>query len=325
MDVLIGGEDEFDAVALSVFQFQAQHLPVYADFMRMLGINWQEVKSRDAIPHLPISFFKSHRLLAEGCTCEIAFTSSGTTGSQTSSHYVHSLELYRRSFVKGFERAYGAMSGYAFLALLPSYQERQGSSLIYMADYLIAQSAFSESGYYLNADEQLLKVMEALEQRGQPYVLLGVTYALLDLAAVAKGRRMPALQHGIVMETGGMKGRRREMIREEVHEVLCDGFGIEVVHSEYGMTELLSQAYSKGKGVFECPPWMRVSVREVNDAFAAAPLGQTGGVNVIDLANLYSCAFIATQDLGRLVGDGRFELLGRFDNSDIRGCNLLVG
>lgn len=313
--------ESFEALCLDVFRFQAANCAVYTAYLNALGLDYLQIDRIEDIPFLPISFFKSHRVVPSDLPAEIVFSSSGTTGMQTSKHEVISLALYESSFRKAFEQFYGNPADIALLALLPSYQEREGSSLIYMVDDLIASSNHIESGYFLYNHEELYQTLIALNQAAVPVVLLGVTYALLDFAEQYQLRGMDNLT---VMETGGMKGRRREMIREELHNQLQQAFGVSSIHSEYGMTELLSQAYSAGSGRFYCPPWMRVLVRETNDPFSYTPYGRTGGINIIDLANIYSCSFLATQDLGRLHEDGGFEVMGRFDNSDIRGCNLLI-
>ena len=248
------------------------------------------------------------------------FTSSGTTGMITSKHLVTDVALYEESFRKGFSEFYGTIEDYVVLALLPSYLEREGSSLIYMVKDLIELSNQPESGFYLHSHDELIAKLIALDQAGQNVILIGVTFALLDLIE----QHQFQLQHTIIMETGGMKGKRKEMIREELHEKLCKGFGVSAIHSEYGMTELLSQAYSLGNGVFECPSWIQILIRDTEDALTYIKDGKTGGINVIDLANINSCSFIATQDLGKKNPNNSFEVLGRFDNSDIRGCNLMV-
>jgi phenylacetate-coenzyme A ligase PaaK-like adenylate-forming protein len=248
------------------------------------------------------------------------FTSSGTTGMITSKHLVTDVTLYEESYRKGFSEFYGNIEDYVVLALLPSYLEREGSSLIYMVKDLIELSNHPDSGFYLHNHDELIAKLIALDQAGQNVILIGVTFALLDLIEKHEFQ----LQHTIIMETGGMKGKRKEMIREELHEQLCKGFGVSAIHSEYGMTELLSQAYSLGNGVFECPSWIQILVRDTEDALTYIQDGKTGGINVIDLANINSCSFIATQDLGKKNPNNSFEVLGRFDNSDIRGCNLMV-
>ena len=310
---------DFERLALKVFRFQYENVTVYRDFCSHLKITVSEVKTIRQIPFLPIQFFKNNSIIAEGFSEEMIFTSSGTTGSTTSKHYVSSLKMYEESFQKAFKNQYGSPSNYAILALLPSYLEREGSSLIYMAENLIEKSNNPHSGFYLNEMDALVEKLEFLEKNNQKTLLIGVSYALLDLIEKKKFN----LENTIVMETGGMKGRRKEMIKEELHEILKSGFGVGQIHSEYGMTELLSQAYSVGDGIFSCPPWMKILTRDPEDALSAIE-GKTGGINIIDLANLYSCSFIATQDLGKTNKDGTFEVLGRFDNSDIRGCNLMV-
>ncbi len=311
--------EDFERLALEVFRFQYENVPVYRTFCNLLNINSIEVKTIDNIPFLPIQFFKSHKIIAENLSEEIIFTSSGTTGSITSKHYVADLKLYEKSFLKAFERQYGKPSDFAILALLPSYLEREGSSLIYMVESLIEKSDNPNSGFYLYEMDALIEKLDLLDRNNQSTILIGVSYALLDFIE----KNGFQLKNTIVMETGGMKGRRKEMIKEELHQILKNGFGVKKIHSEYGMTELLSQAYSVGNGLFSCPPWMKVLTRDPEDALSYK-VGKTGGINVIDLANLYSCSFIATQDLGKTFADGTFEVLGRFDNSDIRGCNLMV-
>ncbi|HWZ04945.1 MAG TPA: hypothetical protein VNX40_15115 [Mucilaginibacter sp.] len=316
----INNEQQFNDAALQVFKYQAAHCPVYRSFIKGLNIDPKAVSAVNDIPFLPIEFFKSHAVLSSAEPVDVTFTSSGTTGVITSSHHVTDVNWYTDSFRAAFHLFYGDIEQYTILALLPSYLEREGSSLIYMADDLIKQSNNPDSGFYLYNHDQLYDQLKKQQDAGKPTLLIGVTFALLDFIEAFKVD-FPEL---IVMETGGMKGRRKEMIREELHEQLCLGFGVNAIHSEYGMTELLSQAYSKGGGIFNCPPWMRVITRDTNDPLSILSGGKAGGINVIDLANINSCAFIATQDLGRIYADNSFEVLGRFDNSDIRGCNLLV-
>jgi phenylacetate-coenzyme A ligase PaaK-like adenylate-forming protein len=308
----------FEQKALEVFQYQATHNPIYKSFIEHLGIAPIKVDRVAQIPFLPIAFFKQHEVRIPG-KVEQLFTSSGTTGMQTSKHLVHDVSVYQESYRTAFNLFYGDISQYTLLALLPSYAEREGSSLIYMIDDLL-QQAQAGSGYYLHNHKELFETLETLKKLGKPTILLGVTYALLDFVEQFT-IQFPEL---IVMETGGMKGKRKELIREELHEQLCQGFGVANIHSEYGMTELLSQAYSKGQGVFSCPPWMQVCIRDINDPLTQIAPGKSGGINIIDLANVHSCSFIATQDLGKLSGPNQFEVLGRFDASDIRGCNLLI-
>lgn len=316
----INTETDFENLALEVFRFQYKNVEVYRTYVDLLKIDPSMVNRIAQVPFLPIQFFRTRKILANGFSPEIEFTSSGTTGSETSRHYVAKVDIYKQSFTLGFRRFYGNEQQYCILALLPAYLERTGSSLIYMVDRLIRQSGNPNGGFYLNQLDELAEKLTQLDSSGQKCLLIGVSFALLDLAE----RHKLNLNNTIIMETGGMKGRRKEMIREELHGILTSAFGVESIHSEYGMTELLSQAYSKGKGLFSCPPWMRVLIRETNDPLTLAPVGATGGINIIDLSNLYSCAFIQTQDLGRLHHDGTFEVLGRMDSAPIRGCNLLV-
>lgn len=343
-------------MALSVFKFQFANNQVYRNYVTALKVNTDKIIDLEQIPFMPIEFFKTHILISDPAnenqesgikkqetrsseqearsknqesrikSIETRiknqeskiFTSSGSIQSK---HYVSDVSIYEKSYRKGFELFYGNIEDYCVLALLPSYLDREGSSLIYMAEDLINKSKHSASGFYLNNYDELILKLNELEFQNQKTILLGVTYALLDLIEIQKFQ----LKHTIIMETGGMKGKRTEMVREELHAVLCEGFGVNEIHSEYGMTELLSQAYSTGKGVFNCPPWMKVLIRDTNDPFSFLPHNKTGGINVIDLANINSCSFIATQDLGKSFSELSFEVLGRFDNSDIRGCNLLVG
>jgi hypothetical protein len=324
----IESDTQFEEAALAIFHFQAEHNDVYKNYLALLKKKPQRIKSVSQIPFLPIEFFKTREVVtrlrqsqspgAEPVEAQ-TFTSSGTTGSEVSKHIVADISIYEKSFRETFELFYGDIRTYCILALLPSYLERKDSSLVYMADDLIKQSKHSDSGFYLHNVFELASTLKKLQGANQKTLLIGVTYALLDFVEQFKFN----FSQLIVMETGGMKGRRKEIVREELHTILCDGFGVEKVHSEYGMTELLSQAYSKGDGVFKTPPWMRILIRDINDPFQISDF-QRGGINVIDLANIYSCSFIATQDLGKLHVDGSFEVLGRFDDRDIRGCNLMV-
>ncbi|WP_417871663.1 acyl transferase [Winogradskyella sp.] len=311
---------EFEVLALDIFRFQFENNGVYRSFCDLLYKHPSDIKSLTEIPFLPIQFFKTHDVLSSRAKVEKIFTSSGTTGSTTSKHQVTNLSIYEESYLKGFAHFYGNIEDYVVLALLPSYLERDGSSLIYMVDDLIQKSKHPESGFYLNNLQDLAKTLNKLEAKGQKTLLIGVSFALLDLVEQFQF----SLKHTIVMETGGMKGRRKEIIRQELHDVLKKGFGVSQIHSEYGMTELLSQAYSKGNGVFECAPWMKILARDTEDALTVLPPNKTGGINIIDLANINSCAFIATQDLGKTSENNQFEIIGRFDNSDIRGCNLMA-
>ncbi len=316
----ISNNKQFEKIALKVFRFQYDNNSVYREFCQFLNVEKQQVKTLQQIPFLPIQFFKSHEVLSSTEKIQETFTSSGTTGMSTSRHFVTDITLYEESYRKGFAQFYGNIENYAVLALLPSYLEREGSSLIYMVDDLIKLSNHPESGFYLNNYDDLIQKLLQLDEAGENIILIGVTYALLDLIE----KQQFHLKNTIIMETGGMKGKRKEMIREELHELLCKGFGVNAIHSEYGMTELLSQAYSLGNGIFECPNWMQVLIRDTEDALSYVENGKTGGINVIDLANINSCSFIATQDLGKKQPNNSFEVLGRFDNSDIRGCNLMV-
>ncbi len=318
----IAGSADFHSLALETFRYQYRHNAVYREFCSYLGKDDAGVRQLKDIPFLPIAFFKSKEVVCGHPEKSLLFTSSGTTGSTPSRHYVADPALYERSYLRAFELFYGPVSDYCILALLPSYLERQGSSLVYMVNDLIKRSGRPESGFYLNDYNALREQLLRLEARGRKVLLIGVSFALLDFA-----EQYPmSLTNTLIMETGGMKGRRRELVREELHALLCKGLGLGVgaIHSEYGMTELLSQAYSRGGGMFRTPPWMQVLIRDPEDPLAYLPYGKTGGINVVDLANVYSCSFIATQDLGKMHDDHRFEVLGRFDDSDIRGCNLMV-
>lgn len=316
----IASKKEFEKITLKVFRYQYDNNTVYQNFCSLLKKDKANVKSIEEIPFLPIQFFKSHDVVSSSEPAQTVFTSSGTTGTITSRHLVTDLNFYEQSFRLGFSQFYGNIEDYVVLALLPSYLEREGSSLIYMAKDLIESSNQPDSGFYLSNYDELIQKLIQLDQSGQNVILIGVTYALLDLIEKQSFR----LKNTIIMETGGMKGKRKEIIREELHEILCKGFGVSKIHSEYGMTELLSQAYSLGDGIFECPPWMEILIRDTEDALSYVAEGKTGGINVIDLANINSCSFIATQDLGKKYPNHSFEVLGRFDNSDIRGCNLMV-
>lgn len=316
----ISSKKEFEKITLKVFRHQYENNNVYQAFCYHLGKSPSNVKQINAIPFLPIQFFKSETIVSNFEQAQTIFTSSGTTGTQTSQHFVTDISIYENSYNIAFAQFYGNIQEYCVLALLPSYLEREGSSLIYMVNDWIAKSNNKDSGFYLNNLEQLANKIIELENEGQNILLIGVTYALLDLIEYKKFN----LKNTIVMETGGMKGKRKEIIREELHQTLCEGFGVNTIHSEYGMTELLSQAYSLGNGIFECPLWMDILIRDTEDALQYVENGKTGGINVIDLANINSCSFIATQDLGKKHPNMTFEVLGRFDNSDIRGCNLMV-
>lgn len=309
----------FDPLALEIFRFQYQNNPVYHQYVKALQVVGEDITAVHDIPFLPIQFFKGHTITTTHFEPEAIFESSGTTQSINSRHLVKDLGIYRQSFEKAFELFYGPVKNWCIIGLLPSYLERKNSSLVVMADELIRQSQHPQSGFYLYEHEKLQYVLQQLEQQQQPTLLIGVTFALLDFAEKFP---MP-LQHTVIMETGGMKGRRTEITRQEVHTILQNAFTTGHIHSEYGMTELLSQAYSSGNGLFTCPPWMKVLVRQEDDPFDVSEAG-TGIVNVIDLANIYSCSFIATDDVGRVYGNGQFEVQGRLDNSDIRGCSLMI-
>ena len=306
----------FEKRALRLFKEQSQKCLPYNQYLKLLKTDVESISSLAEIPFLPIQFFKTHSIIAKGKKPAIRFSSSGTTGMERSQHLVADLSLYEYSFRTAFELFYGDIEKYRFIALLPSYLEREGSSLIYMCEDLIKRSKHPQSGFYLNNLDELSEIIK----EDKPTILLGVTYALLDLAKLGPFQ----LNNTIIMETGGMKGKRKEMLKDELHQTLSNAYGVDLIHSEYGMTELLSQAYSKGNGRFSTPHWMRVFCRDIEDPFSLTNNGKTGGLNIIDLANIHSCAFIATQDLGRVYTDQTFEVLGRFEQSDIRGCNLLV-
>ncbi len=316
----ISNEEDFLNASLTVFQHQFKNNAVYRSFCDLLNVHSSDVKEIHEIPFLPIQFFKSHCVISSGDDIKQVFTSSGTTGSTTSKHYVIDNSWYEKSYLKGFEFFYGDIKNYTVLALLPNYLEREGSSLIYMIDDLIKKSEKPKSGFYLHNIDELASIINELNARKEQVLLIGVTFALLDLIE----KHTFSLNNTIIMETGGMKGRRKELTREELHIILKQGFGVNSIHSEYGMTELLSQAYAKKDGVFECPPWMKVLSRDTEDPLTILENSKTGGLNIIDLANYNSCSFIATQDMGKVYSDGSFEVLGRFDHSDIRGCNLMV-
>jgi len=316
----IQNAQDFSKVALAVFKHQFQNNRVYRSFCDLINVHPSDVQKVTEIPFLPIQFFKSRKVVASKDEAQEVFTSSGTTGTVTSKHFVTDINLYKESYRKGFHHFYGNIEEYTVLALLPNYLERKGSSLVYMVDEFIKKSNNIESGFYLDNLEELTQKLIALDKKGRKVLLIGVSFALLDLIE----KQQFNLKNTTVMETGGMKGRRKELVREELHTILREGFGVAEIHSEYGMTELLSQGYSKGKGIFKTPRWMQVLTRDTEDALTINSFGKNGGINVIDLANYNSCSFIATQDLGKVHKDGTFEIIGRFDNSDIRGCNLMV-
>lgn len=310
---------DIEQLALEVFQFQYNNNAIYQQYVKALSIVGSNVRSIDQIPFLPIRFFKTADIKTTVFEPEAVFESSGTTQTINSRHYVKDMSIYHRSFLQAWEQFYGPVQDWCVIGLLPAYLERQNSSLVVMVNEMIKLSGHAQSGFYLYEHEKLAAVLQELEKQGQKTLLIGVTFGLLDFAEQFP---MP-LKHTIVMETGGMKGRRREMTRQEVHAILSTAFKTPLIHSEYGMTELLSQAYSYGHGLFDCPPWMKVLVRQDDDPLDVRVAG-SGVINIIDLANLYSCSFIATDDVGTVQEDGSFEVLGRVDTSDIRGCNLLI-
>jgi phenylacetate-coenzyme A ligase PaaK-like adenylate-forming protein len=316
----IKSEEQFTKIAITIFKHQFKNNKVYRSFCDLTYVHPSDVTKVEEIPFLPIQFFKTKEVVSSLNEVQEIFTSSGTSGSIISKHFVTDINLYKESYLKGFSHFYDNIEDYVVLALLPNYLEREGSSLVFMVDDLIKKSKNHESGFYLNNLEELAKKLVDLDKKGQKVLLIGVSFALLDLIE----KQQFNLKNTIVMETGGMKGRRKELIRNELHLLLQEGFGVDEIHSEYGMTELLSQAYSKENGVFETPPWMKILTRDTEDALSILPRGKAGGINVIDFANYNSCSFIATQDLGKVHKNETFEIIGRFDNSDIRGCNLMV-
>jgi hypothetical protein len=317
----INNPESFLETTLKIFRFQADNNPVYKDFISRLGKTKDGIEDLSEIPFMPVEFFRDQTVLIENLSAEIVFESSRTTGTSPGRHFVHDLKIYEASFLNTFRLFYGNPSEYLIVALLPSYSERGNSSLIYMMDNLIRKSRHKNSGFYSSNTGKLVETLQREKLAGNQILLLGVSFALLDLA----DKYSPDLSGVIVMETGGMKGRRKEITRGELHEILKQKLNVPVIHSEYGMTELLSQAYSKGNGIFNCPPWMKIMIRDPHDPLSIIDKpGKTGGINIIDLANLYSCSFIATGDLGKSHDDCSFEVLGRFDNSDIRGCNLMA-
>jgi hypothetical protein len=319
-NILQAGAADFQSISLQLFHFQYQHNTIYRQYCDALGADTDKVNSIEKIPFLPVSFFKTHKVIADAVRePALTFESSGTTGEATSRHYVLDAGIYKRSLLQGFEQFYGSPRQFAILALLPSYLERKNASLVHMARVLMEESGHPANGFYINEWQQLRDVLKAQEQAGQKTLLLGVTFALLDFATAYP---MP-LRHTIVMETGGMKGRRTELTRGEVHGMLKQQWQLDQVHSEYGMTELLSQAYAAADGIFTCTSTMRVLVRDINDPLDVHETG-SGCLNIIDLANMYSCPFIATEDIGNIRQDGTFEVLGRMDHSALRGCSLMA-
>ena len=314
----INSESDFEQLSLKLFHFQMKNNPIYAQYATLI-LKGKIPANIYEIPFLPIYFFKQKQIICQGKAVEEVFLSSGTTGRQ-SKHLISDLSLYTESYMKTFRKFYGDIKDYCILALLPNYQERRGSSLIYMVDDLITKSKHPKSGFYLHNLMELSETIKEMEGKEQKVILFGVTYALLDFA----GQYPQHLKHTIIMETGGMKGTRKELPKDEIHKLLQEAFLTKNIHSEYGMTELLSQAYSKGENIFQSPSWMKILIRDINDPLSIIQNNKTGGINIIDLANIYSCPFIATQDLGRTFENNFFSVLGRFNNSDARGCNLLV-
>ena len=316
-------EDDFLAVSLKTFRYQYDNIEVYRKFVDYLNIDPEEVKSLDKIPFLPIEMFKNHQVLNKNVSTELYFQSSGTTQMNLSKHFIADENIYQESIYKSFEQFIGKPEDFIFLGLLPSYLEKQNSSLIYMVDYLMKKSDKPEHGYFLYNHEDLFKLLNELKDK--KVILFGVSFALLDFLDFCKSNTQ-TLKHSntlTVIETGGMKGRKEEMTKDELLKILQEGFKTDKIYSEYSMTELLSQAYSLGQNIYQCPSWMRILVRNVEDPFSYEKEGKTGAINIIDLANIHSCSFIATQDLGKIVDD-KFQVLGRIDHSDIRGCSLLV-
>ncbi len=313
-------KETFEEVALSVFRYQQQNNPLYHKFIKLLGVSPELVTKTEQIPFLPIQFFKSHPIKTGKWESELIFSSSGTTQKKQSKHHLRSCSWYEECALSAFEEQFGSIKDFVLLALLPSYLEREGSSLVYMVEQFIKKSGHSSSGFYLYNTKELTDMLIKCMKKDQKILLIGVTYAMLDYAV----DHPMALKKVIMMETGGMKGKRKELLKEQIHHRLKEAFGLNSIHSEYGMTELLSQAYSKGEGIFFPSRTMQVMIRETTDPMNILPDRKTGGINVIDLANIDSCSFIATDDLGRRYEDGTFSLHGRFDSSELRGCNLLL-
>ena len=317
----INTDDGFEEAAMELFSYQYHHNNLYNRYLRLLGTDPSSVTSTARIPCLPLSFFKTHKVYTGNAPGSLRFRSSGTGSTVPSVHYVADARLYETSFLKCFEMFYGDPGSYCILALLPSYIERGDSSLVYMVRRLIERSGHPESGFYRDNYPGLIRLLLENECKKKKTLLIGVSFALLDLFQ----DRSFQLKHTVIAETGGMKGRKKEITREELHGLLKSATGLSQIHSEYGMTELLSQAWSKTGGIFNPPPWMKVMIRDAYDPFSYIERGRSGGINIIDLANIDSCAFLETADLGRMLPEGGFEVLGRFDNSDLRGCNLLAG
>jgi len=316
----IKSDRDFNSLALEIFRYQYEYNPVYHDFVDYLKVNPSSVIDFRSIPFLPVTMFRTHRVITGNRDPVRIFLSSGTTDMRRSKHLIVDISIYEQSLLKCFERFYGDVSGYKILGLVPAPKENPDSSLGFMVQYLMEKAHPGESNIFLHDHSALQKKILSLRAKGQRIILIGLTSALIAFSELFQVT-CPGL---IIMETGGMKGMGKEMIREALHEILCDRFSVTDIHSEYGMTEILSQAYSKGNGLFSCPPWMKILIRDTNDPFTLIKAGQTGGINIIDLANFNSCSFIETQDLGKIYEDARFEVLGRFDYSDMRGCNLMV-
>jgi hypothetical protein len=317
----ISTEEEFDNLAIEIFRYQYESNIIYKKYVNLVCNDVSQIKNYRQIPFLPIEFFKTQKVITGKDSVSLVFGSSGTTGQSRSFHYITDLDLYKKSAIASFEKFYGNITDYTILALLPSYLEREDSSLVWMCNLFMSKSKYKQDcGFYLNNHKELLiKLKSLINEKPRKILLIGISFALLCIAEKINF----SIQDVIVMETGGMKGMNKEIVREELHEFLCKNFGIISVNSEYGMTEILSQAYSQGNGLFKCPPWMKVLTREMNDPLSLSEIGKSGGINIIDLANINSCSFIATQDMGKCDEDGMFEISGRFDNSDTRGCNLL--
>ncbi len=316
----ITNNTEFEKLCFNIFNYQYKFNVVYKNYVNNLKVDISKVAEIKDIPFIPIDFYKTHKIITNATTIETTFRSSGTTGTNISEHHILDLSIYEKSFLKTFNQFYGNPENFTFLALLPSYSERNDSSLIYMVQKFMEISKKKDAGFFLYNFDELYKKIYELEKRNDKTILFGVSFALLDFFE----KYQIKLKNTIIIETGGMKGRKKEIVREELHSKIKRATNLEAIHSEYGMTELLSQAYAKKQNRYQTPPWMKVLIRDVNDPFTYVKHGATGGVNIIDLANINSCSFVETKDLGKLHYDNSFEVLGRFDNSDIRGCNLMV-
>ncbi|MCD6556528.1 MAG: acyltransferase [Bacteroidales bacterium] len=316
----INKDEQFNKISLQIFNYQLIHNIVYQTYIKELNINTSKIKHYKDIPFLPIDFFKTHKVISSDKKIQTNFRSSGTNGITRSNHHIIDLSVYDKSFTNTFKLFYGKPENYTFLALLPSYSEQGNSSLIYMLEKLMQISNNPDNGFYLYNHSQLADKLSELEKQNRKIILFGVSFALIDFF---KNYHIN-LKNTTIIETGGMKGRKKEIVREELHKIIKTATGLKHIHSEYGMTELLSQAYAKTENRYANPPWMKILIRDANDPFSYLPKGKSGGINIIDSANIYSCSFIETKDLGKLHPDNTFEILGRFDNSDIRGCNLMV-